>query len=1252
MLFLVGLVTSGLAGCSGFDNSRTYQPAQVYDAGVKTQNGQSDASTCAPIQGQPIPARLAVMSADAGTATTTQVFVDDVFNRFNSTCGGCHVASSQGNFQTSRTNFINIDVQKMLSRMQSDDPNLFMPPPSVGGSPASQRSAEDPVTQLIFYLQQWAAAGKPADVFYVSNDSTNAGNAGKTFLMKPETGNALTDIGDCLPDKSSVGTAQAKMDELDTSFSQLQAAPAGQGTLAERIGLPERLDQTDLFTLDTETLARYGVIAYAPTYPLWSDNAGKLRMVRVPRGQSITFDKASQQFTIPPNTRFYKTFLKVIKDSDGSTRYRKIETRLIVSRPDQVMTDGSREPTALYGTYAWSDDETEATLVTDPLRNGEPFSDRLITYVTDLPTEEQVAATHPLNLSYALQNKNALRHYAIPGSDRCLDCHEGSPSQSFIVGFTPLQVKRRPQGQGGIIEPAAPDELNQLQRLIDYGVITGVSSPDDILNLEDSQGDRKPRNDKELTAQGYMVGNCATCHNPHGDASVDNPVLADVLNFMPGPDGGIFQFPLDKMSPRIARSSSGGVPFPYITPSLMDYPVEDDGSHAYWTPKADAEGLWPTNVNKLQPSVGGPPGSPNAAAFAPWRSLIYRNVDTPFAYADDFALFPHMPKNVPGYDCRLAPIMGDWMVSIPARRKNLNVWEWGVPVGGSCIGPAGDLCDDEPQPYEEVLPNDPDYQTALVDAQQRLDMYHNGDPPWIRPNFGPFPIRYTFCPDTSDIVDPSITWGGSLNVCSPKLIPLPGQVTDPSTGAFIQPNLGVPLHAHWVVTDLTQPPGDWSPRRPDWEQIIVHQNFPTIAGSSCSLDLQKQAAEKVVVQTLQGVSLTSGIKDYSLNPIPFGLWLNKPSCNLSSYPTLAQLSASNRPKWVDRVEALTSAPSPDSPVYTQLPGAAVFNMICINCHGSNADSVGRLASTIQTMTGGSVQVADLRDGLFGPVGQGTNRPKVFGAAANTIGITADDLGARYLAWMALGGTKAQIPAGILNIVGNTQVLGVPRKTSQFESVSPSSANMLASAQELCRHVLPWQYGNTTVQFDVAGGAFSYDHSALIPTNGDAELWQTLCSIDNAPPIRGLTAVNWTAPTISLQLYTFANLYRPAGYPAGTPVGDQYGHVAPSLQPSNTMPWCILKPTANASWAAIAEKYVVDNAVNGMPLPFCPDSLVSGSYQMKQDPPGAGTTNNDLQNWATRGAINAGLAVFLYLDQVVVHGLKPPPAYDHCEQLNQ
>src|SRR6202042_3811704 len=162
------------------------------------------------------------------------------------------------------------------------------------------------------------------------------------------------------------------------------ASAQSTGTPAQIIGLPEHLADTDLFTLDSAVLQQYGVIAYQPTYPLWSDNAGKLRYVRVPRGTSIQFDKASQQFEIPPNTRFYKTFMKQIVDTDGSYRYRKIETRLIVSRPDLNNPDGTASAqTALFGSYRWNDDESDAVLVQTPLNDGEPFADTVLLYNTD-----------------------------------------------------------------------------------------------------------------------------------------------------------------------------------------------------------------------------------------------------------------------------------------------------------------------------------------------------------------------------------------------------------------------------------------------------------------------------------------------------------------------------------------------------------------------------------------------------------------------------------------------------------------------------------------------------------------------------------------------------------------------------------------------------------------------------------------------------------------------------------------------------
>ena len=236
--------------------------------------------------------------------------------------------------------------------------------------------------------------------------------------------------------------------------------------------------------------------------------------MRVPQGKSIHFDKATQSFQIPPNTRFYKTFLKKIIDTDGHERFRKIETRIIVARPDIEHADGTTEVDALFGTYAWNDNETAAQLVTDPLLNSEPFRDRLITYITDEPKAQAIRDKKPRNLTYALEDAKVVRRYAIPGSERCIQCHMGSPSKSFVLGFLPMQIRRRPVGEGGVIEPSGPDELTQLERLIDYGIITGINSPSDSYRSKSRKEIGSRATNIELKAQGYLLGNCAALPQP------------------------------------------------------------------------------------------------------------------------------------------------------------------------------------------------------------------------------------------------------------------------------------------------------------------------------------------------------------------------------------------------------------------------------------------------------------------------------------------------------------------------------------------------------------------------------------------------------------------------------------------------------------------------------------------------------------------------------------------------------------------
>jgi mono/diheme cytochrome c family protein len=1188
---------------------------------------------CSQARAQSLPSRLIAIGAggDAGAADASQALatgptwlISDLYAQFNSICGRCHGSvQGLGNFQIkSQNDFVsNIDshvlAHVMSDGMTSDPDSDPMPPFSEAplGMPYSKRAPTDPVKQFAELVQQWLMLMKPASFQYALPGTMVAGEESTIPIPNASVGDPMTNIGNCIPNQALLYTSQAKMDALDAMFAAAKAQPVAAGVTAQQVvGLPLHLSETDLVTFDSATLARMGVIAYAPGYPLWSDNAGKLRHIRVPRGTSVVFDKTTQSFTIPPNTRFYKTFMKQIIDTDGSLRYRKIETRLILSRPGSSPAgNGIQTPAALFGTYKWNDDESDAVLVTTPLNSGAPFGDTVIQYNINEPLAADLLKGQPLDPEATLLEYGAARHYAIPSSQRCVQCHEGSETKSFILGFLPLQINRRPTGIGGTIEATGPDELTQMQRFIDYGLITGITSPSDILPLEQVEGTRSPRNDHELVAQGYMLGNCAHCHNPNGFPSLQNPVLVDILNFYPSPAGGIFQFPLERYSPRIFRGVTGQGPLPYITPSLMDQP------------RATADIFMATSASTDADSLG-------LAWYAPWRSLIYRNVENPFAYTDDSALFPHMPMNTPGYDDRVRQILSDWMVSIPAVRKSSEVPEYAFVSNNNNDAPVfGAAVDTNPQPYVEVLPGDPRYPDAVTAAAQRLQVLHTGVNPNVPLGTDFTPIsRYATPGLTEDILDPNIP----NHACNP--VPLPIVPKSQTEGLAKEP---IPGHCHWVVTDTTQPPGAWSPRRPDWATVLVEQQ--SAAPSACLTGSEQETAKQeaaTAVSLLQNVTLGSAT-NYLTTPVPFGLWKKKAGCNFSNQPAApaAQsfLSSSQPPLWMQQ-----APPSPDAPVYMSTPGEAVFKMICINCHGPLADATGRLAQNLATMTGGLDLVADFRDGLFGPVSSPeSNLNPVFSALpsdapASWTGVSKDDRAARYMSWMALGGTDVAIPTGLLTIVGATPVL------DQRRAVAPTitSANMLSTAKALCDQVLgPSEEDN--VNFFLNQDVTSYS-TALIPSNGDNELWLHICSLNNPPPIHVISAASGSlqvppafnisgAFSASLNGFTYL-VPEPANFPPGTPIGNERGKSVPFKpnDPDNLWPWCVYDP---------------QNKLAGRGYPMCPPAALTVSNALNSNDP------NQSLTWSVRGAINAGLGVFLYVQNLEKMSA-PPVDYDACEQL--
>ncbi|MGZ3723225.1 MAG: hypothetical protein ACXVA9_09860, partial [Bdellovibrionales bacterium] len=488
----------------------------------------------------------------------------------NTACAGCHQAPSKTGGFTYIDQWQGQEVtmdgtlawypgfsdvaEKMRDYMTHPDLSKRMPP--------QEKRSKNPESflEMARQLNLWILAGKPNGTF----------EAGKAPVIKrgkdrPEMPHDTSDLGDCVPTAKAVGTDYG----LDRAFENAKQ-------------LPKFLSQTDLITLDPFTLAQHGTLAYNVEYPLWADNAEKGRWIHVPMAmvdgklqkQSIDLDSVTGQFHIPQNTRFYKTFYRAVKLPNKETRMRRMETRLIVTRKPWQ--------NSLFGTYQWDESEQVATLVDAPYRDGTPWADQQIDVMIDLKSEK-------------------LRPYAIPGKQRCIDCHMGSPMQNFVLGFQPLQINKRDVGYGGRLDPASDNDLDQVARFISYGILSGIKSADELPVLEKS-GTSPPRNDYELRANGYTVGNCYHCHNPNGLAFTKENGIQLAL----GP-GEIFSFNTHRTSVEMPNRR------------LVHQEGDLDSSH-----------IW-RKVSDSQAQLG---------------------------------LFSQMPMHTPGSpDCRVLTVIGKWIRS-------------------------------------------------------------------------------------------------------------------------------------------------------------------------------------------------------------------------------------------------------------------------------------------------------------------------------------------------------------------------------------------------------------------------------------------------------------------------------------------------------------------------------------------------------------------------------------------------------------
>ena len=1294
------------AGCAGGGGPGTL-PDWVADAGPDAQaetGGIAVTCTPSPRASEDLRPRVDVTRPSASVRV---IKTSDLYIRFNSVCGRCHVSAANGGFQVTPETFATVFDASRLARIESEDPSFAMPPE---GKAFSSRPPTDPVRVLASYLEPWLAQGRPVDMFIYDGSSAASDPGSASYAYS-----AMTNLGDCVPSKVAYASSpSSEMEARDAFFASATA-------------LPGDLTETDLTTLDTATLAANGLIAYRPTYPLWSDGSGKLRFIRVPKGTSIKFDKAKQTFEIPPNTRFYKTFFREVIDKAGRISHKKMETRLIVSRPDTVNADGTPQPNALFGTYVWSDDETSATLLDVPYRDGTGFADRTAEYVTNEVAYQDVvdhigpgAGTLASKLQRELldpSHAGLVQHYAIPGSLRCVQCHRGSPTQDFVLGFYPLQVAQRAANTGGTYDPVDADELNQLQRFIDYGLITGMTSPSDVVLLEGSQAPRHNRTPEELKAQGYMIGNCAHCHNPRGYPSLAKPELLTALNFLPGSaaDAGIFEFPFEKVSPLRARGANQDVPIPYITPSLRDYPVADvdlkrvdngavigtstsgNGDNSYtfevtWTPKyaydrEPRQGCSGVNDSGIR-AYCGKRTTGHTFVAAPWRSILYRNVDTPFPYFDDYVPFPHMPMNSAGFDCRAPRIMAEWMVGLPAilKPQYRDISEDNLPVTLP-DGSHSTYYIDAPQPYQEVKPSDEGYADAQAAAAVRMKEYHDG-------------VRYQYCQDSlsTDILDPvpadplAITTAHNAY----NFYPVPARYlnggippTDPSRpGEYAQPAIGVPYHSEWFDYDPTDPAGTWQPRRgPIWKDILVDGKPDTgVPKGTQSIPDEVAAARRLLNEALQAAQLTDELRAYATTEVPYALWQNKPECNTkfaNGFANKSQHKVSEfsgpaatlpRPAWMDSIGAFLS---PDAPVYMASPGEALYRHICFNCHGPKADGKGLQGDALAASSEGQARPANFAAGLFGPPEMpGANLINVFGLGTRDPK-TADTWAPRYMAWMTLGGTLQLIPHDVINQVEATRIFGVGRQhLSKLGLTETVSANMLNLAKGLCALVLPDQEPDQLLQADDLvnsppdPGEYplfnSVTNTPFIRTNGDWEMWMKLCSTFNRQVVRVYQMRNDIGGGIGARLKAMyyvddGSANPPYRFPADGQVWDHNRQQRSGVSADNYYPACVQDPTqvlaGEANPDLPAPEILAAFLKNFMPK--CPTDFLKQHSELlmwsRQNPTPDQIDN--LKKWALSGAINAGMSVFSFLEKSLVDQKSAlsknsllSPYYNECQLL--
>ena len=250
-----------------------------------------------------------------------------------------------------------------------------------------------------------------------------------------------------------------------------------------------------------EKLADWGVVGVRDdrlmlaNTPLFTDYAGKLRTVWMPRGGAARWT-ADTTFDFPVGTIITKTFFYP-KGSDGAVtpgddlrldetgggldlaKVRLVETRILVRRANGW--------TAF--PYVWNEAQTEARL-------------------------KRTGAALPMTLTRAGRQHRFT--YQVPNVNQCAGCHA---TDHVTKALRPIGLKSRHLDREVALGGA---RFNQLDRLVEAGYLEGLPAAAGRVRAADW---REPSAPLDSRARAWLDINCGHCHSPKGPADTSGLYL-------------------------------------------------------------------------------------------------------------------------------------------------------------------------------------------------------------------------------------------------------------------------------------------------------------------------------------------------------------------------------------------------------------------------------------------------------------------------------------------------------------------------------------------------------------------------------------------------------------------------------------------------------------------------------------------------------------------------------------------------------